>query len=116
MTEKQPDFVEFSHNDNVAFRDEQGFTKRSSAKSGKRAGNKLGKLIVRAINGPFKGKTFEVGTGYTDVERRSIWSAREAYRGKSITFRCQSFSGGYDLPRIPTFVGFRDESDISPEE
>lgn len=110
------DYVEFNHNDNVAFRDAQGFKKRSSARSGKRPGNKLGKLIVRAINGPFKGKVFEVGTGYTNKERIDIWTRREELLGDTITFRCQLFTGGYDLPRIPTFQGFRPDYDMSQED
>ena len=109
------DYVEFAHNENVAFTDAQGFTKRSSAKAGKKPGNKLGKFIVKAINGPHEGKTFEVGTGYTDAERKDFWARRESMKGQLLVYRCQEFGGGYDLPRIPTFQGLRNPDDMSVE-
>lgn len=107
-------FVEFNYNDNVAFTDAQGFTKRSSSKSGKRPAGKLGKFVVEGTNGVYAGKVFEVGSGYTNGEREDFWLRRNEMLGETLTYRHQTFTGGYDLPRLPTFEGLRMPEDLSP--
>lgn len=105
-------WVEYQNNQNAPYTNELGYTVRSSSKAGKRPAGILGKFLVEAINGHYKGKTFEVGTGYTMAERADFWARREEIKGEILTFRHQKFTGGYDLPRIPTFQGFRPPEDL----
>ena len=101
-------FEELMHNNNPATTDELGHTKRSSAKAGKVPGGKLGKLLVRE---KFTGIEFEVGSGFTDKERRNIWSNRDVWLGETIKYKHQP-SGAKEKPRFPTFLGFRHPGDM----
>lgn len=103
-------FEERMKNENEATIDELGYTKRSSAKDGLVPANTLGTLIVRDIH---DGREFGIGTGkgLDDVLRKTIWDNKDKYLGKIIKYRFQEV-GVKDLPRIPSFQGFRDEIDM----
>ncbi len=100
-------FVEQLHNTNEATIDELGHTKRSSAKAGKVGKGTLGKFKVRDLE---SGVVFFVGTGLTDEQRQEIWNHKARYQGKLIKYKCQPY-GEKDKPRLPVFLGFRDERD-----
>lgn len=103
------DVEEQMHNANEATKDNLGHTKRSTAKAGKRGKNTLGALIVRGLNGPYKGVEFNVGTGFDDALRQRLWNANPV--GKTV--KVKYFPTGSDkAPRFPTFLGFRDPSDM----
>lgn len=68
---------------------------------GKHTG-RLGALVAKLPSG----KTFSVGTGFTDKER-----AAPPAVGSTITFRYQEFSDG-GIPRFPSFV--RSRGDVVP--
>jgi DNA ligase 1 len=103
-------FEEKMHNANEATKDELGHTKRSSAKDGLVPANTLGALLVRDIH---DGREFKIGTGIglNDELKKHIWDNRNYYLNKVITYRYQEV-GTKDLPRIPSFQGFRDERDM----
>lgn len=103
-------FGEKMSNENEAEKDELGHTKRSSAKAGLVPANTLGKFFVSDIH---DGREFEIGTGkgLDDALRKKIWDNREEYLGKTVNYRYQEV-GTKDLPRIPSFQGFRDPIDI----
>lgn len=102
------DFEELLHNGNQATIDECGYTQRSSHKDGKVPMNTLGALVVRDVK---TGIRFNIGTGYTAAQRKSIWQARETLRGKLVTYK--HFEVGVkEAPRFPVFKSFRDEIDI----
>lgn len=107
------DFEELQHNDNEATTDARGFTKRSTAKAGKRGGDTLGKFVVEILTGPFKGCTVSVGTGdgLTHSLRETIWNNQDSYRGQVITFKYRDH-GSKELPRFPIYKGFRDPIDM----
>ncbi len=96
-------FEERMHNANKAREDELGYTKRSTSKAGMVPTGTLGALLVR--NGAVE---FAIGTGFDDVQRQTIWNAREQHLGKSVTFTYQELSR-YGIPRFPVFKGFRPE-------
>lgn len=96
-------FEELYHNNNVATANAYGRTARSSHLANKVAGNTLGALKV--CNGA--GQKFNVGTGFDQALRQKIWDNRDDYLGKQITYRFVKV-GGYDVPRFPTFHGFRE--------
>jgi len=121
------------HNANEASKDNLGHTKRSTAKAGLAGKDTLGALVVRGLNGPYKGVEFNVGTGFDDKTRREIWEdwgrnmhlvhkkwgrgttsagyERKIYPQRVV--KVKYFPTGSDkAPRFPTFLGFRDPSDM----
>lgn len=101
-------FVELLHNDNEATLDARGYTKRSTHASGKRPGDMLGALIVENLS---DGKQFQIGSGFTQADRISLWKNQASYIGQVVKYRYLPY-GVKDLPRHPVFLGFRSELDI----
>ena len=103
-------FEEKMHNANEATVDELGHTKRSSSKDGLRPANTLGTLLVRDIHTKLE---FGIGTGkgLNDLLKKEIWTNQDKYLGKIVNYRYQEV-GTKDLPRIPSFQGFRDPRDM----
>jgi DNA ligase-1 len=104
-------FEEKLTNENEATKDELGHTKRSSAKAGLVPADTLGTLLVRDIH---DGREFGIGTykGLKKEDLKEIWDNRDKYVGKIVKYQYQQV-GTKDLPRIPSFQGFRDERDMS---
>lgn len=101
-------FEELMHNQNAAFTNETGHTKRSAHQDGKVPGGMLGALVVRSSK--YNG-TFNIGSGFDMALRQLIWDSRESYLGKQAKFKHFPI-GQKDLPRHPIFLGFRDERDM----
>lgn len=99
-------FEELEHNANPATLDERGYTKRSSHREGKVHGGVLGALLVE-----WEGKTVRVGTGFTGDDRKGIWRNQRDLLGALAKFRYFPV-GMKDLPRHPSFQGFRDVTDL----
>lgn len=95
-------------NDNKAKRNALGLTERSSKKAGKRKLTKLGCLVVRDLR---TGVRFEIGTGFTDAQRRALWKQRAKLPGQLAKYRSQPH-GKKDAPRFPVFISFRDPRDL----
>ena len=70
--------------------------------TGKHEG-KLGSVVVN-----FNGVDVQVGSGFSDDLRESIWSDHEAYLGRMIEVRYQEVTPDGSL-RFPTFVCFRND-------
>jgi len=102
---------ELMHNENPAEKNELGRTKRSSAKAGKVPAGTLGKFVVVDTE---SGQEFRIGTGegLTQELRATLWERRNSLIGLVVKYRSQ-VSGVKDAPRIPVFIGFRDERDMS---
>ena len=100
-------FAERMHNSNEQKRDELGYAERSSAKGGMIPMNTLGSLVLK-----YGDTTFNVGTGFSDALRDEIWFNQEKYLGKLASIRYMSV-GMDKLPRVPSFIWFRDEDDMS---
>ena len=100
-------FTERMHNSNEQKRDELGYAERSSAKEGMIPMNTLGSLVLK-----YGDTTFNVGTGFSDALRDEIWFNQEKYLGKLASIRYMSV-GMDKLPRVPSFIWFRDEDDMS---
>jgi len=98
--------VEQMHNGNEATKDNLGHTKRSSAKTGKTGTGKMGALRCRLPDGT----EFEVGTGFTDVQRQEPWAV-----GSLVDFKHQPPPGGRnpgESPRFPVFLRLRHVDDV----
>lgn len=102
------DFKEQMHNDNTRGTDNLGYSKRSSAKAGKKPVGKLGAFVCESEN---YRKVFDVGTGFTSAQRVNYWVRRKNLRGKLIRFRHKPI-GAVDAPRHPVFTGFRSTIDL----
>lgn len=96
---------EQQHNGNEARVDALGRTERSSHKAGKTGKGVLGGLHVRGLNGPYAGREFSVGTGFTDTERAALWR-RAGLTGAVLKYKFFP-SGSKEAPRFPVFLGFR---------
>lgn len=96
-------------NNNVATKDALGRTERSSHKANKSGKGTLGALVVEDI---VTGAVFNIGTGFSDAERASIWAARDlTIVGKLVRYKYFP-SGSKDLPRFPTWDGWRSPADL----
>lgn len=101
-------FEEMLHNDNPKEKDELGYTKRSSKRSGKQGAGCLGRLLVES---PLWQGVLSIGSGFTAEQRRAIWKTPAKYRGACVKFKYQE-CGTKDLPRCPIFLGWRDPRDM----
>lgn len=99
-------FEERMHNTNEATTNELGYTERSSAKDGMQPMGTLGSLVLK-----YGDSQFRCGTGFNDLQRKEIWDNKDSYIGKMASIRYMSV-GSKDLPRVPSFQGFRDKDDM----
>lgn len=99
-------FEERMHNTNEAKINELGNTERSSAKDGLVPMDTLGSLVLK-----YNDTTFKCGTGFDDKLRKEIWNNQDKYIGKLAKVRYMEV-GSKDLPRVPSFKGFRDKDDL----
>lgn len=100
-------FEELLTNTNPAMINELGYQERSSCKENLIGANMLGAL--KCITQ--EGVEFNVGTGFDAATRKHIWGNRDKYVGKLA--KIKSFPIGVkNAPRLPVFLGFRDEDDL----
>lgn len=87
-----------------------GIIKRLRRKETQVKQESLGKMVVQDL---YSGVVFSVGTGegLTDDLRKHIWENPDQYINKIIKYKYQP-AGQKDKPRFPSFIGFRDESDL----
>lgn len=100
-------FEELMHNNNEATTGHLGQTVRSSHQENLVPGGTLGALVCRLSNGV----EFRIGTGFDALQRKEIWDNKNSVIGKMVTFNHFPI-GAKDLPRFPSFKGFRDPIDI----
>jgi DNA ligase-1 len=100
--------IELCRNANEAKPDERGYMKRSSHQENKVPAGVLGALSVRDMA---TGVTFEIGTGFCDTDRETLWAQRDKLRGLIVRYKFFA-TGSKDKPRFPIFDGFRDRRDL----
>jgi DNA ligase-1 len=99
-------FEEEMFNGNEAFKSELGRTKRSTNAEGLVGKGTMGALVVRGLNGQFKGATFNIGTGFDASQRAAYWTDRDRMLGMAVTYKFFAV-GAKDAPRHPVFKGVR---------
>jgi DNA ligase 1 len=104
-------YEEKMHNANESSLSELGYKERSSFKDGMVPTNTLGAYKIRILNGPFKGKIGNVGSGFKGDERVNLWQTKEEDLGKIITFKYFAV-GVKDLPRFMVYLRFREKIDM----
>ena len=103
--------VEKTTNTNPAVKDEQGRTKRSSAKAGMVPAGTLGSFEVRD---PGTGEMFSIGAGHLDdAQKKFFFDHRDEYEGAIVTYKHFAQTGVRDKPRHGQFVAFRSPADMS---
>lgn len=102
-------FRELMRNHNEDVRDELGYAKRSSLKSGLVGGCIMGAINVRDV---YSGVEFDIGSGFTEDDRLKFWKTRKKLEGKVVKYKYFP-TGSKDKPRFPVFLGFREKGDIS---
>lgn len=100
-------FEERMHNGNEATVSNLGRTKRSSHTAGKSGRGDLGALVLALPDG----RSFNCGTGFDDELRRDVWHNQKRFLGRLAKVKFFQI-GMKDAPRHPTFLGFRDKSDL----
>lgn len=103
-------FEELYHNENTAEKDAFGRTKRSTAQDGLKPAGTLGKLMVKGLEGDYKGVEFSVGSGFTQAQRDDLWKIRDNLKGQVVKVKYFA-TGVKDAPRFPIFLGFRHKED-----
>lgn len=96
-------YEELMINCNEQESDNFGLAKRSSHQDNLEPGDTLGALIVKC---PSFTEFFKIGSGFTQFERKDIWSKKLEFLGKTVTFKYQKH-GMKDKPRCPIFKGMR---------
>lgn len=104
---------ELEHNDNEAFLDERGYTKRSTAGAGKRGAGTLGAFITTVLNGPYAGSPLRIGTGdgLTESLRAKFWEEKDDLPGQIVTFKWRPH-GSKEKPRFPQYKAIRHPDDM----
>ena len=100
------DYGPLQTNQNELESDNFGYAKRSSSKEGKIDTENLGYFTLEVLNGDFKGKRVQVGSGFSADQRREFWLNKEQLLNKVVTFKYQA-QGSKDAPRFPIFKAFR---------
>lgn len=108
------DAYELEHNANEAETNELGRTKRSTKKAGKVPAGTLGGFVV-ALGPEWAARSVRVGGGWTAAERAVLWESWQKtphlLRGQLLKYKFQR-AGSKDAPRMPIFIGWRDERDM----
>lgn len=104
------DFEEQMRNENTATKSLTGSTERSHKKAGMKGKDTLGALKVKGLNGTFKGVEFNIGSGFDDALRASIWANRSEWKGRVIKYKFFHI-GSKSAPRFPVFLGERSKQD-----
>lgn len=101
-------FEEMMHNDNEAEVSALGFTKRSSHQANLRPSGMLGALYVQDVK---TGVQFKLGTGFDHALRQEIWNNQDKYLNMIAKYKYKPY-GTKELPRQPSFLGWRDPMDM----
>lgn len=96
------------HNENEAVKDALGYKKRSSHAANKTSSGKLGAFIVKDLVSDIE---FNIGTGFTDEQRKEIWKNKDSFTNKILKYKYFD-KGVKDAPRHPVFLGFRSIEDM----
>jgi DNA ligase-1 len=94
------DYYELLHNSNQAETDNFGLTKRSSCAVGMVGGSCLGGLNARDL---VSGITFDVGSGFSQRERKELYKLGGGLKGKHFLYKFFP-QGIKEAPRHPIFM------------
>jgi ATP-dependent DNA ligase len=105
-------YAERLSNQNEAFIDERGYTKRPSIQAGKVATGLLGSLSLELLDGSNSKCDCGVFRGLSHPDLRTLWEERESLPGRYCEVSVDPITGGYDTARTPVFLRWRDASEF----
>lgn len=85
-----------------------GLTERSDHKENQYPEDTLGALVCSCVGFDM---FFDIGTGFTDTQRKQIWTNPDKWYRKLIKFKYQASRTHKDKPISPVFLGERDKDD-----
>ena len=100
------DINELYVNRNEAKQNETGYQIRSTHQENMVPAGTLGSFTVKDKTGA----TFNIGTGFTLGDRDALWEKRNTLLGATVKYKHQPY-GRKNAPRLPVFLGIRDEKD-----
>ena len=100
-------FEEMMTNTNPAFQNEAGHQVRSQDSAGLVGAGVLGALVVKH---PTLG-VFKIGSGFSALERASLWAIRDTLCGLLVTFKYMPY-GMVNTARLPIYRGIRAEGQL----
>jgi DNA ligase 1 len=101
--------IERQTNNNPQTKNANGYSERSTHKSGLTPAGDMGCLRARDLK---TGVEFSIGTGFDAQQRANIWIFRSTYIGAIGKYKFQPH-GVKEAPRFPVFVGWRHREDMS---
>lgn len=99
-------------NHNEATTNILGYTARSAHQENLEELPRLGALKVHLRTDPKVKFKIGVFRGLTHSDRDQMWIDRESLIGRICTFKHQGYGGGYDSPRTPVFLNWRNAIDF----
>ena len=103
------------HNGNEATVNALGYTEHSGHKENLIGKERLGALELKIDEQKWPSGVVRVGSGFTALQRQSLWLNRQELIGKTVKFKYFEV-GVKDAPRFPVFLGFRDVDDMEPTQ
>lgn len=100
--------VELRSNQNELVKDELGRSKRSHEIAGLIPMGTMGALVVQDL---VTGVEFEIGSGFTAVQRQQYWDNSTDVIGVIVKYKHFEI-GVKDRPRFPVYIGTRDKIDL----
>lgn len=99
-------------NTNEATESPLGYTERSSHQEGLIPIERLGALQCQLLTD--RSISFNIGVfrGLTHSDRDMLWENRDTLIGRIAKFKHQGYGGGYDKPRTPVWLGWRNPIDL----
>lgn len=105
-------------NNNEQKTNELGYSQRSAHQGNLEEQSAVGAFRVRlvgdrtSVDGPPVEFNIGVFLGFGISDREALWIRRDELLGKVIKFKHQGYGGGYDAPRTPVMLGFRDPIEL----
>lgn len=102
----------WEQNNNEATTDTRGYTVRSAHQGNCVAMDRLGGFHCELLRD--RSIKFDIGVfrGWTHSDRDSLWRERDTLVGRILKFKHQGYAGGYDRPRTPVGLGWREVDDL----
>jgi ATP-dependent DNA ligase len=105
-------YEERLQNQNEAFIDERGYTKRSAHQENKVPMGMLGSLILELLDERGTRASCGVFRGLSHGDLRTLWDERETLEGRYCEVSVDPITGGYDSARTPVWLRWRDASEF----
>lgn len=101
-------------NNNEPTRDARGYQVRSAHQENLEPIDQLGVLKVSKRNSDGTSTEFGIGSflGWDHDYLRQLWTIRDTLPGRIVKYKHQGYGGGYDKPRQPIGLGWRDPADM----